>query len=296
MEYYIEYIIFQEFVIDFLLLYMIAILLKTKIHIIRIVSATLVGVLYSVLVLVVNQNFLNYFIVKFMISILMITIAHSPKGFWSYFKAVICLYILSLLVFGIVSYSYIVFNSKITIIILFIILFIVYLLFSIIFREAKSNRRNKNYTRDVKIYIRGNSVVVTGLVDTGNELCDSISQRPVIIVKASSLKSLIDKDVLDEIINVYNIGGNAVLDFMIKRLSDYNFRLVKYETIGIVNEYLICIVPDKTVIKDKDKCFPVDCVIGIYNGVLNNEDKYQALLFKNILSWEGEFLNANEYF
>lgn len=275
---------------------MIAVLMKTKIHIIRIVSATLVGVLYSVLVLIVNRNFLNYFIVKFMISILMITIAHSPKGFFGYFKAIICLYILSLLVLGIVSYSYTVFNSKITVVILFIIMFIVYLLFSIIFKEAKSNRNNKNYTREIKIYIRGNSVVLTGLVDTGNELCDSVSQRPVIIVKANSLKYLINKDVLEEIICAYNIGGNAVLDFMIKRLSDYNFRLVKYETIGTNNEYLICVVPDKTLIKDKDKCFAVDCVIGIYNGVLNKDDKYQALLFKNILCWEGEFLDANEYF
>ncbi|QSX06037.1 sigma-E processing peptidase SpoIIGA [Sedimentibacter sp. zth1] len=296
MEYYIEYIIFQEFVIDFILLYTTALLLKKKIKFKRIIMAAMVGVLYTVLVFMIEREFLNYFIIKFLVSVLMLTIAHSPHGFLGYIKTIICFYILSILTFGIVIISYYIFKSRLTIILLLATLFAVYLLFKILFFEIRKNNDNADYLREVSIFLNGNKVNLTGYIDTGNELTETLTNRPVIIVKRDSLKPLFDEKTIDEISFAYSNGTEAIMDFLLNKLQNYNFRILKYGTISSKNEYMLCLVPDKIVVKNKDKCFIVDCVIGIHDGLLNDEDNYQALLFKKLLSWEGESFNANEYF
>ncbi len=150
--------------------------------------------------------------------------------------------------------------------------------------------------REVSIYLNGNSVKVVGFIDTGNELVDTLSNKPVIIVDINYLKSLFSDSTISEIRNAYSNGNNCLVDFMLNKLDDYNFRLLKYETISSGNEYMLGIVPSKTIINHSGKCFCVDCVVGIYPKALNDDNKFQALLYKKLLSWEGESLDANEYF
>lgn len=296
MEYYIEYIIFQEFVIDFILLYFTNLLLKKKILIKRIVVATIVGVIYTILVFMIPREFLNYFPVKFMVSVFMLTIAISPSGFFAYIKAIICFYILSLVTFGMVILSYYIFNSRLTIIFVMASLFCVYILLRILFYEIRKNNSISDYLMEVKVYLNGNSVKFTGYVDSGNELTEPINHKHVIIVKNDILYPLFDKKTFEEISMAYSGGSEAIMDFMLKKLEDYNFRIIKYGTISSSQQYMLCLIPDRTFVKYDSVCFAVDCVIGIHEGKLNDEDKYQALLFKELLKWEGEKLDANEYF
>ncbi len=296
MEYYIEFIIFQEFVVDFILLYITGSLLYKKIIFRRLIVASIIGVLYTIAVYCVDREFLNYFFVKFLVSILMLTISYAPRGVLEYVKVILCFYILSILIMGIIILSYFIFNSRLTIILLFCAIFSVYLLFKILFYEIRKNKEDKNYLRDVTIFLNGNSIDVVGFIDTGNELIDAISNKPVVIVDINYVNGLFSDDTFNEIQKAYDNGNDFLINLMLKKLDNYNFRLLKYGTISSGEEYMIGIVPSKTIIKYREKQLYIDCVIGIYPKSLSNENKFQALLYKKLLNWEGESVNANEYY
>ncbi len=296
MEYYIELIIFQEFVVDFILLYITGSLLYKKIVFKRLIIASIIGVLYTIAVYSIDREFLNYFIIKFLVSVFMLTISYAPKGIIEYAKVILCFYILSILIMGIIILSYFIFNSRLTIILLFCAMFAVYMLFKILFYEIRKDKDNKDYLRDVSIYLNGNSIEVIGFIDTGNELIDTLSKKPVVIVDINYIKGLFSDDTFYEIKKAYDNGNDYLVDLMLKKLNNYNFRLLKYETISSCDDYMIGIVPSKTIVKYKGNQLCIDCVIGIYPKSLSNDNKYQALLYKKILNWEGESVEANEYY
>lgn len=296
MEYYIEFVIFQEFVVDFILLYITGSLLYKKIIYKRLVIAAIVGVIYTVLVYSINREFLNYFIIKFLVSTLMITISYAPSGILEYLKVILCFYILSILIMGIMVLSYFIFNSRLTIVLLFCAIFSVFILFKILFYEIRKEKTNKDYYRDVIISLNGNSVEIVGFIDTGNELVDAVSNKPVVIVDINYVKDLFDDSTFYEIKKAYDKGDENLVDFMFKKLDNYNFRLLKYGTISSCDEYMIGIVPSKTIIKYNQSQLFIDCVIGIYPSVLSNDNKFQGLLYKKLLNWEGESVDANEYY
>ncbi len=296
MEYYIEFIIFQELVVDFILLYITGSLLHKKIIIKRLTAASVVGVIYSLAVYCIDREFLNYFIVKFLISVLMLTISYSPKGIFGYIKLILCFYILTILITGIIILSYFIFNSRLTIILLFCAIFSVYMIFKILFYEIRKSKSDKDYLRDIIIYLDGNSVELVGFIDTGNELFDVLSKRPVIIADINYIKNLFSTDIFYEIKKAYENDNNYLIDLMFKKLHNYNFRLLKYGTISSTDEYMIGIVPSKTIVKYKGNERCVDCIIGIYPKTLSDENKFQALLYKKLLDWEGESVDANEYY
>lgn len=295
MEYYIEFIILQEFVIDFMLFYITGSLFYKKINLKKIFFSSLVGVIYSLSVYLIDREFLSNFIVRFLVSVLLITIAHSPKGFLGYVKFIICFYTLSILIMGIIVASYYFFNSRLTIILIFIAIFVGYFVFKVLFYEIRKNKSELDYFRDITIYLDGNSVELVGFIDTGNEMLDAISKRPVIIVELNHVKNLFCTEVFNEIKKVYENNSNLI-DFMYRKLNEYNFRLLKYNTINSSDEYMIGVIPSKTIIKYKGSERCVDCIIGLYPRALSDENKFQALLYKKILDWEGGSVDADEYY
>ena len=296
LEYYIEFIIFQEFVIDFILLFITGSLFYKKINFKRIIVASFVGVIYSLAVYLIDREFLSNYIVKFLVSVLMLTIAHSPKGFLGYVRFILCFYILSILIMGIVIISYYFFSSRLTIILLFIAIFIAYSIFKLIFYEIRKNKSEKDYFRDIIICLDGNCVELVGFIDTGNEMFDALSKRPVIIANIDYIKSLFRTEVFNEIKKAYENSTDFLIDLMFRKLHNYNFRLLKYKTINSNDEYMIGVIPSKTIVKYKGNERCVDCIIGIYPKALSDENKFQALLYKKILDWEGGSVDANEYY
>jgi stage II sporulation protein GA (sporulation sigma-E factor processing peptidase) len=296
LEYYIEFIIFQEFIVDFILLYITGSLFYKKTNFKRVIAASLVGVVYSLAVYLMDREFLSNYIVKFLVSILMLTIAHSPKGFLGYVRFTLCFYILSILIMGIIVISYYFFNSRLTIILLFSAIFIAYALFKLVLYEIRKSKSDKNYFRDVVISLDGNSVELVGFIDTGNEMIDALSKRPVIIADINYLKNLFKTDVFNELKSAYENSTDYLIDLMFRKLHNYNFRLLKYNTINSADEYMIGVIPSKAIVKYKGNERCIDCIIGIYPKALSDENKFQALLYKKILDWEGGSVEADEYY
>ncbi|HOT22676.1 MAG TPA: sigma-E processing peptidase SpoIIGA, partial [Sedimentibacter sp.] len=191
MVYYVEYIFVENFIIDFILLFITGKLVKRAIIFKRLIAASLIGSLYVIVTLYAGKEFMNNFIVKFSISVLMIMVAYDSKGILTNIRVIICFYITSLIMVGIISALYILTYDKLTVNAIIMSIFTGYAALHFFFKEIKDRIVKHNYKRKVNVSICGKSKTFRGYIDTGNELTDPITGKPVMVVNIDCIKEIL---------------------------------------------------------------------------------------------------------
>lgn len=292
MEYYVEYIFAENFFIDFILLYITGSLIKNKIVYIRLIIAALIGAFYVILIAYFGKEFMTYFIVKVSVSVLMVMVAYDSKGIIKNIKVILCFYIVTLIMVGIVFALYYFTNNKLTVNIIIISMFMGFAVLKFLFYEIKLRKEKNNYIRTVTIEINNKTKSFKAFIDTGNELTDPITGKPVIVVNIESLGDVLGENITKEILEFYKNEGKSYESLFLKNNYKFNLRVIKYNTISNKDELMICIVPDNITIFGNDKnIIKADAVIGIYPQKISQKEDYDALLFKKLLDWECEIEN-----
>lgn len=292
MEYYVEYIFAENFLIDFILLYITGNLFKKEIIYKRLILAALIGAIYVILIAYIEKAFMTYFVVKISVSILMIMVAYDSKGIIKNIKVILCFYIVTLIMVGIVFALYSFTNSKLTVDIIIISIFMGFAVLKFLFYEIKLRKEKNNYIRTVTIEINDKTKSFRAFIDTGNELTDPITGKPVIVVNIESLGDILGEDITKEILEFYKSEGKNYENLFLEKNYKLKLRVIRYNTISNKDELMICIIPDNITISGNDKNITkADAVIGIYPQKINQKEDYDALLFKKLLDWECELDN-----
>lgn len=187
---------------------------------------------------------------------------------------------------GIISALYYFTSDKLTVNAIIFSLFTGYGALHFFFKEIKDRISKHNYKRTVSININGKKKTLSGYIDTGNELSDPVTGKPVMVVNIDCIKDMLNDSLYERILDFYKDGSYEKI-FM---ESNINLRIIKYNTISSKGEKMVCIVPDGIEILD-NSFGSIDAIIGVYPRKISNED-YDALLFKKILDWEMD--NNNE--
>ena len=145
MVYYVEYVFAENFIIDFILLYVTGKLVKRVIIYKRLAAASFVGALYVIITAYMGKDFMTYFIVKFSISVLMIMIAFDTKGFLLNIRVILCFYITSLIMVGVITALYYMTYDRLTVNAIVISLFTGYLALHFFFKEIKQRTEKSNF-------------------------------------------------------------------------------------------------------------------------------------------------------
>ena len=157
------------------------------------------------------------------------------------------------------------------------------------FKNIKKKISKTDMLCNIKITIENKSKSLISIVDTGNFLKDPISKAPVIVVNSQSLTGILPGEILDNIKDIIN-GANVNIGQYIKKI-----RIIPFSSLGKENGLLLGIKSDISVINYQDNVIIIkDAIIGIYPGILNKENKYQALVGIEALESKGE--KENEYF
>ncbi|WP_326908308.1 sigma-E processing peptidase SpoIIGA [Sedimentibacter sp. MB31-C6] len=292
MEYYIEYIFAENFLIDFILLYITGKLIKRKIVYKRLIVASILGAIYVILTAFIGKEFMTYFIVKFSVSILMIMVAYDSKSLITNIKVIICFYIVTIIMVGIITSLYYLTFDRLTVNIIILSMFTGYVALRIFFSEIKSRMNKSNYMRKVTIKLNNKIKTLTAFIDTGNELVDPITGKPVIIVNIECLSEMLGEEVKKEILDFYNDSEKNYRNLFLEKNSKLRIRVVKYNTISSEKEQMVCVVPDDITILSNDKnIINADAIIGIYPQKISKNEDYEALLFKKLLDWESDAVN-----
>lgn len=213
---YLDLIIIINFIIDTLLLISVDLLLKRKTKIKRIILASFIGSLSTLMLFFINNNII-LLMFKLLTSVFMVIIAFKYISF-KYFKDnLFWLYIISIILGGSIYLlndqitlinNGLVFNKKGLKINLILLLIITPIILYKYIKFQKNFKNNYSNYYDVDIYYMGEKISGTGFLDTGNKLIDPYFGRPIILVN----KNLIKKEVKTFLVPYHVLNDNGFLE------------------------------------------------------------------------------------
>ena len=301
MTIYIDLILLENIVMNYIILVATSIISKSRISLTRCLISSTIGSIYSILNYLIELDTYTNLFLKILISVIMIKIVFDSKKIKTFFKQIIMFYLTSFTFGGVafmllffINPKNVVFNGnhlvglypiKVTII-GGIVGFIIISIVAIIIR----NRLNQNnIIYDLKIKYGGKTIILKTLMDSGNLLKDPITNMDVIIVEKESLNDLLDKKSF-EYINKMKKGN--LLEENFENINKYKFKFIPFSSLGNENGMLIGFKPDCVEICGEEENIRNDVVIGIYEGKLSKTDKYTSLVGLNIFKRSGR-INEN---
>lgn len=195
MKLYIDLILILNFFIDFILLLSVSIVLRRNSSFYRIILSSFLAS-FSTFLLFIKINSIELFFIKLVISIFMILIAFGFKNIKYFITNFLFLYINSIVLGGFIYFINLQFstytkglifiNNGFSINFVFLIIFSPIIIY-IYIRQIKKLKNNYSNYYEVDLYINKKIKKCTGYLDTGNNLVDPITNKPVILINKKSL-------------------------------------------------------------------------------------------------------------
>lgn len=300
-EIYIDVVFVLNFVMDFIILLLEKRLLKRQTPLARLFLGAMFGAfLMCVIVLVPKLNYILYLgLSYFLTSMLIIIITFRPKGLRELLKLTAIMYIIAIVLGGIMfallyytsfGYGLSIMMTKDVIgpmtlshlLLMLVIAVMLFVVFAHIFTKI-TNMSRKIYT--IKMYVKDKEIITCGLLDTGNNLFDPITKVPVIIGENVIIKSFIgdeDFELFQDLTkDIYHITDNYN---RLKKIIDFNIRLIPYTSIGNDNGMLIGFVVDKVIVETgKEAKLRNNIVLALHNKKLSVDNSYNVLLHPNLI-------------
>lgn len=290
MTIYIDIVLIENLIMNFIILLATGIILKEKIKIIRLLSGSLIGAIYSVVSYMSILEIYSSMILKIILSIVIVYIAFNPQTIKKLWKDILIFYLTSF-VFGGAAFAliYIVKPQDIlmknglflgtyplkTVILGAIVAFVIILA---AFTVVKSKITKKDMFYEIEITLNGKKIKTTAMLDTGNGLKEPLTNTPVIVVEHTLLYECIPKEILN---NLENILGGEFDNIPEKIKEEYITKLkyIPFSSLGKQNGMLLGIKAESIKIKEIDKEEEKEnIIIGIYNKSLTKRGEYRALM------------------
>lgn len=290
MTIYIDIVLIENFIMNYIILFATGITLKIKIKKIRLSMASIIGAIYSVISYVSNIEIYSTLILKILLSIIIVYIAFYPQNIKQLGKYILLFYLVSF-VFGGVAFAliYVIKPQEIimrnglflgtyplkSIILGAIVAFVIIVLS---FKIIKNKFSKKDLLCDIEVKLNGKTIKTKAMLDTGNMLKEPITNIPVVVIEHVELYDVISKEILN---NVENILGGDFKNISKEIKQEYmsKLKLIPYSSLGKQNGMLLGIKAENIKIQYDEKEFEKQkIIIGIYNKSLTKKGEYKALI------------------
>jgi stage II sporulation protein GA (sporulation sigma-E factor processing peptidase) len=142
----------------------------------------------------------------------------------------------------------------------------------------------KNITFDqlvaVQVSINEQVFSLKGLIDSGNQLYDPLSQTPVMIITADAMRGMVPVELLEAAKDAES------MDFYEHIPEEWQprLRIIPYRTVGHSGQFMIAFKPESVVVQHKEEFIHIHKVlIGISHTALSPEDLYQCIVHPKLL-------------
>ena len=290
MTIYIDVVFIENLIMNYIILFATSIILKVKVKHIRLILASSLGAIYSIIAYMSILEMYSSVILKIILSVIIVYIAYNPQNVKNMWKYLVIFYMTSF-VFGGAAFAliYIVKPQDIlmknglflgtyplkTIILGTIVAFVVIVTS---FKLVKSKISKKDMFCTIKININKVEIETKAMIDTGNLLKEPISNTPVIVVEHTLLYDCMPKKILNNLENI--LGGDFEnISEEVKNKYISKLKVIPFSSLGKQNGMLIGIKPEEvTVINDENENKINNVIIGIYNKSLTKRGEYRALI------------------
>ena len=289
MTIYIDVIIVENLIMNYIILYATGTISKVKISYLRIFCSSLIGAIYAITEYTFKLNIYSNIIIKTILSVIIIYVAFNPQNIKKMCKQLIIFYVTTFTFGGIATYLIYVLKPQNIIIkngmyvgtyvlkVIFIGAIIGTIILFIAFKQVKNKITKKDMICKIKIKINGKEKTLDAMVDTGNMLKEPITGTPVAVVERTSLYDLLPKEILN---NTESILGGDLKNIPedIKREYIPKLKIIPFASLGKQNGMLVGIKPEKIEIINEQTEENKNAIIGIYNKSLTKKGEYKALI------------------
>lgn len=288
---YVDVLFVVNALINYILLYVTSKLAKLPTTPLRLLLGALAGAVYAVCMFFPQIRAFYTVAAKFAVSLILVSITFRMRRLRTYIR-VVCIFYLTSFVFGGVTLFLLFFTNagltSGTVLSNGIFYFnlpwktlllstaIAYATISAVWRIYKKNR-GTDYRR-IYIVLNDKSVSLNAMVDTGNQLCDPITQTPVLIAEYDSVKQLLP-DTVCQALSRPDGSIETVADSIEQTPLCGRFRVIPFTSLGTQNGLLVGFKPDAVHI---GRHAVKNVIVGIYQQQLSNNHEYNALLSPDV--------------
>ena len=290
MTIYIDVVLIENLLMNYIILFATAIILKLQVKQIRLITGSLVGAIYTIISYVSGLKIYSNFFLKLILSIIIIYISFNPKSLKKLLKFTLIFYLTSF-VFGGAAFALIyvvkpqellknnglILNSK-SLRVIFISAIIAFIVIIIGFKIVKNKISAKDMYCDIEIKINNKKIQTKAMIDTGNFLKEPITNTPVIVVEHTLLYECIPKEILNHIEDILGGDFSEIPDSVRKEYIS-KLKVIPFSSLGKQNGILLGMKPEGVIIKnEEEEKEKNNVIIGIYNKSLTKRGEYRALL------------------
>ncbi len=300
MTIYLDLILLENIIMNYIIILATGMICKVNIKQIRALFSSMLGAIYAIITYVISIGIYTNQITKIIVSICMVYIAFNSANIKTLLKQLLIFYLTSFC-FGGAAY-YLLYNIspeliksingifvgtypiKIAILGGILGFFIINISFKIIKRKLTK----KDMLYNIDIFYKERKVSVKVILDTGNFLTDPITKIPVLIVESQKLKDIIPLKILNNIENIVYNKFDEIDDEIKVRCS-----IIPFSSIGKNNGIIIGFKPDYIKIYTEDgEEIRKKVIVGIYNNKIAKNGLYSGLIGLNLLN-EGDKYEYN---
>jgi stage II sporulation protein GA (sporulation sigma-E factor processing peptidase) len=295
---YLDVIWLLNFGIDMLLLILTGLVLKLKLNKWRVCIGALFGSCIVFLYFSPLATFVIHPVTKLVYSGLIVFITFGYKRFRFFFKTLCTLYFVSFVTGGGLLGLHFFFQSEVEWMngvmstysggmgdpISWLFLLIGFPLLWYFSKKQMDDIEVKKikYDQIVKVEIKVDDVLLQlkGLIDSGNQLYDPITNTPVMIADAARCQDSFPKDFMEQIKSVDNLYDSAC-----EHQYSHRLRIVPYRGIGQESEFLLALKPDEIKIEMKEETIVTkNGLIGFNQTPLSADGEYDCIVHPKIIS------------
>lgn len=291
MTIYVDVVLIENLIMNYIILFATDIILKNKSKFWRLLLASLIGAIYTVISYISNLKIYSSMILKMILSIIIVYVAFNPQNMKKMWKSLLIFYLTSL-VFGGAAFAliYIVkpqetflknglFLGTYSLKTILLSAIVAFLIIIAAFTVVKNKISKRDMFCNIKIKLNDKEIEAKAMLDTGNLLKEPITNIPVIVVEHTLLYECIPKQILNNIDDI--LGGDfSKIPDEIKQKYMTKLKFIPFSSLGKQNGMLLGIKADYVIIKnenDEEKKVN-EIIIGIYNKSLTKRGEYRVLM------------------
>lgn len=297
MEVYLDMLILENLIMNYLILWVTAKFSKERTSFIRLIMSSAIGAAYATIMFFPSFKFVYTFLFKILLSFVLIVVAFYPSKLKQFLKLVAIFYIVSFVFggaafglfyftnFGAILSNGIFYISNFPVKILLVSSTASYVIIRFAWSAIQNRLSKDNLFVMVDICVETKKTNIRALIDTANSLYDPISNLPVMVVEYNAIKELLPDD-LRKIFEKCKENDLALISNIVSGTEWISrFRLVPFSSLGKENGMLVGFKPDEVLIKMIEGNKEIrNIIVGVYNKKLSKDESYSALLHPEVIN------------
>ncbi|RKD24678.1 sigma-E processing peptidase SpoIIGA [Ammoniphilus oxalaticus] len=311
MTVYLDIILIYNFLIDWLLLWSTAYILKLKPKVYRLVLGACLGASYTMVLFFPVMSGFYTFLSKLLLSMCMILTVFGFHRLYVFFQRWLVFYLVAFVLGGGLLAIHFFLQSESEVISGIVVTqssgvgtpitwgFIA-LCFPLVWwlsgrgiKQMRESNRKAVYYGDVEVMIDGAAIRCKGLIDTGNQLYEPITRIPVTIIDLICFQDHLPSPLFESIKQREDLSSSS--SFM--QLEDVwlqRIRMIPFRSVSRGMDLLLAIRPDSIRIETTEGYYETSRVlIGLNPTSLSSDGSYQAIIHPALVTDEHGKHNQN---